>query len=282
LTNPTIGLALGGGAARGLAHIEILHALDDLGIRPAAIAGCSIGALVGAAYAAGKSAAEIEDHARTVLANPGKALRHIVDKTQGSMFSLLKVGGFGSLQLSGIEIVNLSLPPGVPELMEDLPIPFKTVATDFFAIEQVVFEKGPVVPAVAASLAIPGIIAGPEINGRTLIDGGMTNPVPSDLLPSHIAITTAIDVTGKPSRGKRSKPSNMNLAIGGMIIAFHQIAALKRAANPPDIYIEPAVEGFQAHEFFKLDDILMAARPSRDQFKQELEDAMEARVKSAG
>ena len=281
MTTPTIGLALGGGAARGLAHIEMLHAFDDLGLVPSMIAGCSSGALIGAGYASGLSGAEIESHARTVLANPRMALRHIMDTKQGSMFDLLKLGGLGSMQLDGIGIASIALPEGLPANIEDLKIPLRIVATDFYGLKQVVFDHGSLVQAIGASVAIPGIIAGPEIDGRLMIDGGMTNPVPFDLLKRKADIVVAIDVTGKPSHGKRSRPSNLNLAIGGMNIAFHQIAALKRKADPPDIYIEPGVEAFQAHEFFKLDDILKSARPAREQLKRALEDAMEARVKSS-
>lgn len=79
----TIGLALGGGAARGLAHIVVLEAFDQMGIKPDFIAGCSIGALLGAAYASGFSAAEIRDHALSVLGTPGKAARQPLSESDG-------------------------------------------------------------------------------------------------------------------------------------------------------------------------------------------------------
>ncbi len=280
MSDPKIGLALGGGAARGLAHIEMLHAFDDLGIKPAVLSGCSAGSLVAAGYAAGMSAAEIEDHARSRLSNRLDAMRLMVSSRTGSMLDFVSLKGFGSLQIDGKAIVQFALPSSVPDLIEELAIPLLIVATDYAAMSEKVFRSGPLRQAVAASVAIPGIIDGPAISGRLMIDGGMTNPVPFDILKPLADIVIAVDVTGRPSTGKGKHPSNMELGIGGMVIAFHQIAALKRKIDPPDFYFQPPVEQFQAHEFFRLNEILEAARPSRDALKRSLEDIVNSGVKS--
>ena len=179
------------------------------------------------------------------------------------------------------QYAKLALPETLPDRIEALPTPLMIIATDYLAMAETVFTDGPLRQAVAASVAIPGIISGPVIDGRIMIDGGMTNPVPFDVLKAHADIVIAIDVTGRPSAGKRKHPTNMELGIGGMVIAFHQIAALKRKIDPPDFYFQPAVERFQAHDFFHLNDILEAARPARDDLKRALEDALNARIKSS-
>jgi NTE family protein len=142
------------------------------------------------------------------------------------------------------------------------------------------FSTGSLRQALAASVAIPGLIGGPTIDGMLMVDGGVVNPVPFDILKPRADIVIAIDVTGRPSSSKRKHHSNMELGIGGMLIAFHQIAVLKRKIAPPDYYFEPALEKFQAHDFFHIGDILKAAKPSRDALKRTLEDVMNCLVKS--
>ena len=97
-----------------------------------------------------------------------------------------------------------------------------------------------------------------------------TNPVPFDRLPADCDVTVAVDVTGKPVRGGRKHPTNAQLVVGSMLTLFHQIAKLRRERNPPDIYIEPNVDPFQAPDFFKIDEILQAAEPAKEQLKQVL------------
>ena len=132
-------------------------------------------------------------------------------------------------------------------------------------------DEGPLIPAVAASIAIPGVILGPTINGHVHVDGGVTNPVPFDHVRKGMDITVAIDVTGRPRPPARKHHSNMELAIGSLLIMFHQVAELRRAGNPPDIYIEPEIGDFRGVDFFRLKDMLQAAKPAKDRLKCELE-----------
>ena len=180
MTNPRIGLALGGGSARGLAHIPLLEVFDELGLTPAVIAGCSIGALVGAGYASGLSALEIGDHARRVLGNRMAAARYVFGDRRAKFTDLVKLKNLASLQIDGEKLVSVTLPDGVAVRIEDTKIPFKVVTTDFEARAERVITSGPIATAVAASIAIPGLISGPRIDGRIHVDGGITNPVPSD------------------------------------------------------------------------------------------------------
>jgi NTE family protein len=271
MSNPRIGLALGGGSARGLAHIVILEVFDELGLKPSVIAGCSIGALIGAAYASGCSAREIRDRAEMILSNRIGAVRYVFGAKGTKLRDLLALRGLGSLHLNGQKLVALALPESVPERIEDTAIPFKVVTTDFEARVERVFLRGPLQTAVAASIAIPGVIAGPLIDGRVHVDGGVTNPVPFDHVRAGSDIVVAIDVTGRPRTSAGERHSNMELAIGSLLIMFHQVATLRRLENPPDIYIEPPIDQFGGTDFFRLKPLLDAAQPAKDQLKRELE-----------
>jgi NTE family protein len=266
---PRIGLALGGGSARGLAHIPMLEVFDELGLKPCVIAGCSIGSLIGAGYAGGMSARDLRERAEMLLSNRVSAMRYAMGRA--GFFDLLAMRGLGSMHLHGETLARLVLPDTLPKNIEDLPIPFKAVATDFDDMRERVFESGPLVRAVAASIAIPGVILGPEIDGHTYVDGGITNPLPFDLVRPHADITVAIDVTGRPRPQAGKARGNMELAIGSLLIMFHQVAELKRANGRPDIYIEPALNSITGADFFRLADVLKAAEPAKDQLKRELE-----------
>ncbi len=264
-----IGLALGGGSARGLAHIPMLEVFDEMGLKPAVIAGCSMGSLIAAGYAGGLSAKEIRERAETLLANRLGALRYALGS--GNPLNLLALKGFASLHLQGETIARLALPATIPALIEEMPIPLKIIATDFDAMEEKVIETGPVIKAVAASIAIPGVILGPQYDGHAFVDGGITNPVPFNHVREGCDIVVAVDVTGRPRPGNGGARRNMDLATGSMLIMFHQIASLRRALSPPDIYICPALQDFSAGDFFRVQEFFAASAQAKDQLKYELE-----------
>lgn len=271
MSNPRIGLALGAGSARGLSHILMLEVFDELGLRPAMIAGCSIGALVGSAYAAGLSAREIRERAEQLLSNRMDAMRYVFGAKRTRFSDLVVLGGLSSLQLHGETLARLALPETVPERIEDLAIPFKVIATDFDAMCERVLDRGPLLKAVGASIAIPGVILAPRIDGHVHVDGGVTNPVPFNHVRDETDIVVAIDVTGRPRPPARSAHSNMELAVGSMLILFHQVAALRRKECPPDIYIQPALNDFAAGDYFRMKEMFNAAQASKDELKRELE-----------
>ncbi len=266
-----IGLALGGGSARGLAHIPLLEVFDELGLKPALIVGCSIGALIGAGYAGGMDAKQIREHAEKILANRIEAMRYVFGSRGIRLRDLLALKGIGSLHIKGETLAGLALPDHLPKNIEDMPTPFKVVTTDFDARAERVLSSGNLVKAVAASIAIPGVIVGPKIDGRVHVDGGVTNPVPFDHAREGCDITIAIDVTGRPRPPARAHHSNMELAIGSLLIMFHQVAELRRASNPPDIYIEPDLGGIRSVDFFKPQDFFNAARPAKEHLRRELD-----------
>ncbi len=266
-----IGLALGGGASRGIAHIAMLEAFDELGIKPAMIAGCSIGALIGAGYAGGMSAAEIREHALIMLSTRTNMARHVFGAKHMRIKDIIALKGMRSLQLDGQKVADIFLPDHLPQNIEDLHIPFGVVTTDYDRLEEVVLRKGSVIDAVGASIAIPGLIAGPRLNGRLHIDGASLNPVPFDHVREGCDFVVAIDVTGRPRAAMQRNPSNIELAVGAAIIITRELAEMKRRLNPPEIYIYPSVDDFGAADFFKVREILNASKPAKLELKRELD-----------
>ena len=135
MSSPRIGLALGGGGAKGLAHIPVLEAFDELGLKPAVIAGCSMGALVGAGYASGMPAKEIRARAEQLLSRRIDAMRYIFGAKRTRLRDLLDLRGLLSLHINAVKLTGLVLPDDLPKNIEDTVIPFKVIATDFEARE---------------------------------------------------------------------------------------------------------------------------------------------------
>jgi NTE family protein len=273
-SQPKIGLALGGGAARGLAHIVVLEAFDEMGIKPDFIAGCSIGALLGAAYASGLSAAEIREHALSVLGTPGKAARQLFwpggDRQTSKPFNL----SFSKpISLNGLGLVQLVSPPGMAKNVEDTKIPLVISTTDFYAASEVTIEAGDLEAAVAASIAIPGLISAPKLDGRILVDGAYTNPVPMDQVRRKgYDLLIAVDVTGNPRpQNSTTDPGPTELILGSTQILQKQITKLQSRFAKPDILISPDIDRFGAHDFLRIKEILMVADPEREHLKRRLD-----------
>ncbi len=163
MTKPKIGLALGSGGARGWAHIGVIRALEERGIKPDVVCGCSMGALVGAAYVSGNLDA-LEEWARSIT-TAKLAMMVDVSLNSGGLVEAKQVGKF-------FESLNM------PANIQDLPIPFLTIATDMRTGREVWLKDGSIIEAVRASISLPGIISPLEVNGRWLLDGGLTNPLP--------------------------------------------------------------------------------------------------------
>jgi NTE family protein len=265
----TVGLALGGGGARGLAHIAVLEAFDELGVKPVAIAGTSVGAVMGAAYASGMTGAEIRRFAVEVLRDSAKTTRRLVSL----QFGLIRESGLFSalpMQADALAIVREFLKDVLPENFEDLKIPLKVVATDYWAREEVVFDSGPLLPAVAASAAIPGVARPVEFAGRVLIDGGAINPLPFDLLRNAADIVVAVDITRMEERHERTVPAAMDTLFMANHIMTYAIVAEKLKSSAPDILLRPKVHSFGALDFFRATPILRAAEPIKEETKRRL------------
>ncbi len=189
-----ISLALGGGCARGWAHIGVLRALDEAGIEISMIAGTSIGALVGGCYLAGKLD-ELEEFARSL--------------TKRRIFGLLdlKLGGsglFGGMKLDARLREHMT---GVS--FEDLPKPFVCVASEIRTGHEIWLSSGSLITAMRASYALPGVFEPVTCNGRVLVDGALVNPVPVSVCRAHeqplvVAVNLHYDLFGRAAVIKHS------------------------------------------------------------------------------
>ncbi len=270
---PSVALALGGGGARGLAHIVMLEAFDELGLKPKIIAGTSIGAIFGAAYASGISARELRAHTEDLLAARFDLMRDLF-AARAPRQTGTNLRDFFSLRsaiLAPEALLETLLPSRVARDFSELEIPMKIVATDFYAVQQQVFSAGPLRRAVAASMALPVLFEPVVVDGRALIDGGLVNPLPFDLLMGEADIIVAIDVSGAPvpSPG-RERPTAIETIIASAFIFERTINREKLKSLQPDIYIDAGTSHFQILDVLKVKEILAAAEPAKNKLKAKL------------
>lgn len=271
---PRISVALGGGAARGLSHIPYIEAMDEMGLYPSAIAGTSIGALIGAGWAAGMTGADLRKYALEVLGSFQLIAGTVWSAHRPSLVGLLQNGL--SFQVDAESITEAYLPDGFPEDFESLRIPFATIATDYYSWEQVVFETGPLKRAIAASLAIPAAFKPVVFDGHTYIDGGVVNPVPVDQVMDKGDVVIAIDVNGTPEPAADDVPPG--LVDTGFVASQIMIQTVVRAQMekyPPDIYVQPSVNPFGLMEFWRVKELIESAEADKDRFKRALDEKLE-------
>ncbi len=269
----SFGLALGGGGARGFAHIAMLEALDELGIRPAIISGTSIGALIGSAYASGMSGKDIRAYCDDLFLKRTAVLRKLFSHWNDNWFT--SKGSMTGSPFSAENIITALLPVFMPKTFEELKIPFLAVATDFHEQSEHVISHGPLVPAVAASCALPAIFRPVQLDGRVLIDGGFVNVVPFDLLCGNVAITAAVDVTAGPKHEDKV-PSFIDVIIGATQITMRSIVNEKLQRKKPDIFVRPDMGQFGVLEFYKYQEICAASVAIKDEFKRACEAVLAA------
>ncbi len=268
---PTIGVALGGGGARGLAHIAMLEVFDELGVKPSIISGTSIGAIFGAAYASGMTGRELRAHTRDVLKQRLGLVRDLFAARSQPFQRLRNPFAARSSILDPLALLDLVLPKSIKATFEELPIPLKIVASDFYEQEAVIFSSGPLRPAVAASMALPVIFQPVMENGRVLIDGGLTNPLPFDLIMQEAMLTVAIDVTGVPVPDpRRASPTAFESLFASAFLFENSIIKEKLRASKPDILISSGTSQYQVLDFLKFDEILAAAEPAKERLKVQL------------
>lgn len=257
-----LGLALGGGGAKGIAHIAFLKVLDDLGLRPAVISGTSMGALIGALYAAGHNGIGIE---RIFLdLNLGDFIT-LADVTLGAKYGLIK----------GEKIIKTLGKLAQKQAFEELKIPLKIVATDFWSREEIVFSRGNLMEAVRASISIPGIFEPVVAGGRVLIDGGAVNSLPYELLRAECDLLIAINVLGelKPPSGQAVKPTLPEAILYTYQIMEKANLESKLSRSRPDILVSPRLLNIQLMDFHKVREILASVTEDAARFRQELEPA---------
>jgi NTE family protein len=254
-----IGVALGAGGAKGLSHIAFLQALDDLGVRPAVMAGSSIGAVIGAFYAAGVSGARLEQLVKEIGFRD--LYKIFLD------FSLLSESGI----YKGKGVENFLAREIPAAAFEELQIPFKVVATNFWDRRQVVFDRGSLITAIRASMAMPAIFEPVVLNGMVLVDGGAVNPLPYDLIRAECDLTIAIDVSGEKTYAPGNPVPNMVESILSTFqIMQASIVEAKKRLSPPDIYVKPALTNIRVLDFYRYKEILAGVQGEVEGFKETL------------
>lgn len=252
---PTIALALGGGAALGWAHIGVVRTLVERGVRIDAVAGTSIGAVVAACVAANKLDA-LEELA--LSATGLTVLRYLDVSFRGGMLGGRTIERQLRRHFDGLQ-------------MEDLPLPCATVAADLITGAEVVLRDGPVVEAVRASMAIPGIFKPVMRKGHVLADGGLVNPVPVSAA-RQISACPVIAVNLQGDYVNRAAAAGFRKAAGSTRLSairttraslgllLSSLANHVLAANPPDLVITPAIGHIDVGDFTRAGDLIQAGR----------------------
>jgi NTE family protein len=305
---PSIGLALGGGGARGWAHIGVLRTLSRAGIEPDIISGTSVGALVGGVHLAGKLD-QLEDWAR------GLSKLRIVSYLD------LQVGGgmIGGHRLSATMREHLGA-----VRIEELPLPFTCVATDLLTGHEVWLRKGDLVDMLRASMSLPGLFSPLEVDGRWLVDGALVNPLPVSVcraMGAHvvIAVNLSADPIGRARMpGQRiaraagfdllnempklsdggnhgvgawlrsvfgrepNSPSLFGVMVQSLNILLDRVTRSRLAGEPPDVSIAPRLGHIGLLEFDRAQEVIAEGALAAERALDELRDAIAGAGDSAG
>lgn len=298
MTKPKIGIALGSGGARGWSHIGVLRGLEDLGIEPDCIAGCSMGALVGAAKAGGRLD-ELEEWSLNLT--PAKAAM-MVDMN-------FLHGGL----VDAKPLIKFFEKLDMPELIEDQKIPYISVATDMRSGKEVLLKDGSIIEAMRASISLPGVVSPFFKDGRWLLDGGMSNPLPVSVCRDMGAdVVIAVNPEGKPDNVMWEEPepneaweavkSAMNLPLrtalatlnvgrpksGPKAPNYFDVVAMsidlmidrirrnRLERDPPDVLIDVELDRFTILEFLRAEEAIAEGRASVAAMESEIEKALQA------
>jgi NTE family protein len=234
---PAIGVALGGGFARGIAHIGVLKVLEEEGIPVRVVAGTSVGALIGASYCSGLSPAELQ------------RVAHAVRFTTFARWTLSRYGFASNDRMISFLTRTLKV-----KTFEDLRIPLGVTATDFNTGEGVVFHSGSIIDPVRASCAYPGMFLPVEIRGRYLVDGMLSYPVPTRPL-REMGADRVIAVHLKGTWASAGAPRHL-FAVIGQSFAIAQDAMSVLWKQDADLVVEPHVSGFEYDDFKRADELI--------------------------
>lgn len=271
--SPTVGLALGGGGARGAAHIGVLQKLHEHEIHIHRLAGTSAGSVIAAMYAAYRDPQWVEDHYREFLdsdvfehlgsgkilhdRDPDNVFAQIARKVQGQWVIMMALGRTSIVKRERLEkAIDYLLPV---KRFEDLQIPLEVIATDLTSGDSVIHREGDLVDAVVQSSSIPGFIPPTIIGDRVLVDGGVSLPTPVTPLNSEVDITIAVDI----ARRFRSQKMDYNLVeIINRTDGITSVHLNDRLVALADVVIRPDVMGLHWSQFDKFDELLENGRSS--------------------
>jgi len=300
-TRLRIGLALGGGAARGWAHIGVLRALERAGIQPDVIAGTSIGALVGGVHLSG--------HLETME-------RWARDLTTARLFTYLDPRVSGGGLIGGQRMADFMDRYFADTIIEDLPIPFVAVATDLLTGHEIWLRHGRLVDVLRTAISLPGLFTPVEIDGHWLVDGALVNPVPVSVCRALgaqvvIAVNLNADQLGKarmrsmafprtsgldpdeemPKRGKgngrrggalwqqmfrreRGAPSVLGVMVASFTITLDRITRARMAGDPPDVAITPKLGSFGLLDFDRAAEVIAEGEKAAERSLDEIRTAI--------
>lgn len=233
----TLGLVLGGGGARGMAHIGVLKVLEEAGLRPDFVAGTSAGSLIGALHCCGCTWRRLHELARS---------------TDWGDLVAITVPRMGLINTSKLARLVDRLTGG--RSIEELPIPFRAVAVDITRGQEVVLDHGPVSRAVQASSAIPGIFEPVRWEGLLLVDGGLLANVPTHVARAMGAnVVAAVDLAA--DRGKTRDPENiLDVMLCSLSILIR--AQAQRGTADADVAVQPDLAGFSFRDLSRLEEMI--------------------------
>jgi NTE family protein len=256
-----IGLALGGGAARGFAHVGVIQVLEEAGIRPNLVAGTSAGSLVAAIYASGKTGAQLQQVAETM------------EEVAIADWSL-QIFSRGALRGEALaRYVNTQVNS---RLIENMPLPLGIVATDLNTGVESLFQRGDTGTAVRASSAVPAVFQPVRISGRDYVDGGLVSPVPVRAARKMGAdLVIAVDI---------SSPPEGNLTGGTLDILLQTFSIMGKSINTfelkdADVLVRPALTGISSADFGARKRSIEAGRQAMLQALPQLRAAIAARTR---
>lgn len=233
----SVGLALGGGGARGCAHIGVIKALEEAGIEISYIAGTSIGALVGGVYASGKLQS-LEDF---VLGMDVKKVLFNLDPA---------ISNQGILK--GEKVKKLLTERFAAELIENTQIPFTAVAVELETGKEVHLQSGNLVEAIRASISIPGIFVPVKVGDVYLVDGGLLNPMPVDVvreMGSEVVVAVDLNNSIRNLPEKRSKPNMIDVLGNTITVMQKKITDGNIKSDSPDFLLQPDLANIQLFDF---------------------------------
>lgn len=274
-----IGLALGGGGARGLGHIPVIAALEELGLKATGVAGTSIGSLVGAAYASGMDAKTMSEYFLETFSKKS-AVAGRLWTIKPTSFKEFWAHGVRISQFDLEAILSAFLPKDIPTDFSGLSTPLHAVAVNLLAAQMVVLKEGALNSALAASAAIPGLFKPVHRNGLLLADGGMYNPIPFDCIPGECNVVIGVDIVSLNAR--RFKSSRTTSTIGALMAANtcsqKALIAARLMVQRPDLMLRPPIDGILILDFLKTKEILETVMPYKEQAKREIANLIEAKL----
>ena len=256
---PRIGLALGGGAARGFAHVGVIQVLEEAGIRPNLVVGTSAGSLVAAIYASGKTGAQLQQIALTM---------------EEATFTDWTLPIFNNGMLRGDALARYVNGQVGSKVIEDMPMPLGVVATDLQTGQGMLFQRGDTGTAVRASSAVPAVFQPVKILGREYVDGGLVSPVPVRYARQMGAeLVIGVDI---------SSPPEGNLASGVLQILLQTFSIMGKSINTfelkeADVVLRPALNGVGSSDFGARRRSIEAGRQAMLQMLPQLKAAIAAK-----